>query len=384
MTEVAVPLLYLAVAIFAAGFAWLVYATVQVGWRWTLATLLLAGLPLPLFCIRHWRQARAPLALIAVAPALGIGVLVAAGDLVSDRHPDELPERTFEQRLFGCSGSALWRRLQAADAVSIEELVGPFPMAQAPLSSEIEIGRAAVHAAALAYLDPTAARRQASRWKLGGERLTTHVARSQFALTLARDDALIVAFRGTDDAEDWLANVTFTFVATDWGVVHKGFSEALDSLWPSLSVVIERASARKQPIWLTGHSLGGALAVLAAARLRQQGKEVAGVVTFGQPPAGYETFAESFAHRFGATALRFVNHVDAVVDVATPFTALKLTHPVKPLYFDTGGQLHHGEPGIVEAVRDAVCAPAFDSGAEFKAHGVRRYVTLLEHAAQAN
>jgi len=374
MSEAVVPLLVIAVVVFATGFAWLLYATWQVDWRWTLASL--AGLPLLLFCVRHWRRARGPLAVVALSPLLAIVVLAAAGDLVRDRHPDE-PVRTFGQRLYGCSGSALWTQLLASDHRPLQDFLGPFPMASAPLSSELAIGRAAAHVAALAYLEPDAVREQTLRWNLPADRVATRTAGSQFAVVLARDDVLFVAFRGTDDVEDWLKNVEFIPAPTPWGTVHKGFLDALDSLWPSVSASIEHLRTRGQPIWLVGHSLGGALAVLAAARLQQRDTRVAGVVTFGQPPAGYGTFAETFARDFKAPLLRYANHVDAVVGVAF-FT---LTHVGDLRYFDTAGRLHRGKPALLQQFRDVVCAPAFEPGAELHSHYVRRYVALLDRAA---
>ncbi len=380
MSGAIVTLLYLAFAVMVTASIWLLYATWQVGWRWTAASIVFMGLPLTVFCVRHWRLARWPLALVGVAWLLGIAGLAAAGDLVEDRHPDE-PGRSFVERVFGCSGSRLRQDVFAADERSLERYLDGFPMARAPLGSELDLGRAAVHAAALAYLAPDAVRAQTGRWGLGTERVATHAAGNQFALVLARDDALFVAFRGTDDGEDWLDNVDFIPAATPWGRVHQGFLEALDGLWPSLSASIARMRAKNRPIWLTGHSLGGALAVLAAARLEQQGTPVAGVVTFGQPPAGYGDFAKTFARRSRAPLVRYVNSVDAVVEATAPFIMTRLAHAGEERYFDTAGRLHRGQPEMLQTMRDSVCANVLESSAQFSAHAVRRYVVLLDRAA---
>lgn len=332
--------------------------------------------------MKHWKQARGPLAVMLASPLLGIGALAAEGDLVRDRHPEE-PARTFSQRLYGCSGTALWKELQRKDEASLTALLAPFRMAHAPIASPLEVGRVAVHLSALAYLGPQAVHDQVQGWNLTPERVETISSGSQYALVLARDDALFVAFRGTDDAKDWIADANFTPADSLWGKVHKGFLDALDTLWPDVSIAVQHLRTANQPIWLTGHSLGGALAVLAAARLDQQGTSVAGIVTFGQPPAGYRTFAENFKAKSKAHIVRFVNHVDAVVEVVAPVAVLQLTHIGKPLYFDTAGRMHIEWPlGILQTTRDAVCAPSFESGAEFKAHHMRRYVTLLQKTAK--
>ena len=69
-----------------------------------------------------------------------------------------------------------------------------------------------------------------------------------------------------------------------------------------------------------------------------------------------------------------------MVRVATPITALQLTHVGAVRYFDTAGRLHRGGPDFMQSLRDAVCAPSFEAGANFGAHGVRRYVMLLDRA----
>ena len=48
------------------------------------------------------------------------------------------------------------------------------------------------------------------------------------------------------------------------------------------------------PIVLSGHSLGGSLALLCASDLKKLGRNVEAVVTFGAPPAGNETFQKEY------------------------------------------------------------------------------------------
>jgi triacylglycerol lipase len=70
-------------------------------------------------------------------------------------------------------------------------------------------------------------------------------------------------------------------------------------------------------VWFAGHSLGAALATLAADRF----PAAAGVCTIGSPRVGDRAFAAEFDARFGARALRFVNDTDIVTHVPTPFPA---------------------------------------------------------------
>ena len=87
------------------------------------------------------------------------------------------------------------------------------------------------------------------------------------------------------------------------GKVHSGFKCAFDSVWTRpvkerLGKILEDDSMK---IWIAGHSLGGALATLAASWIahRHGGDLIRGVYTIGQPRVGDETFFESTTSAFG-------------------------------------------------------------------------------------
>jgi hypothetical protein len=95
-------------------------------------------------------------------------------------------------------------------------------------------------------------------------------------------DAMFLAFRGTIIVNspdpltriiDWLNDADALLIrgANLPGLVHQGFRDALDALWPALQPVLAAALAdpahANKPLYVTGHSKGGALANLAAARI---------------------------------------------------------------------------------------------------------------------
>ena len=112
----------------------------------------------------------------------------------------------------------------------------------------------------------------------------------------------VLVFRGTDGPVDWRTNLKTG--PADWphgGVVHAGFRTALEDVWPELETLLDR---RGGPVFYTGHSLGGALAMLAASR-----RPPLAVYTFGAPRVGDARFGETLAD---VAAYRVVNRRDTV------------------------------------------------------------------------
>lgn len=204
---------------------------------------------------------------------------------------------------------------------------------------------------------------------------------------------LIIAFRGTGPRNtiNWLADASAaTEIFPTAGYVHGGFFRTVAALWPPIKVLLRYAikgysicaAARRekalvqvctegvggnivQPttaaagtttserapdrgdsgdggpaeddpdvleaLYITGHSLGGALAVLAAAYLQVDPtlaslrEKLGGVYTYGQPRVGYQSFAKQFDSAFGDKLFRHVYGND-VVPRMPPRTAGPFKH----------------------------------------------------------
>lgn len=90
---------------------------------------------------------------------------------------------------------------------------------------------------------------------------------------------LVVAFRGSDDIDSWLHDFDADTVDVPGaGRVHHGFRRA----WQAVSADVVKAIG-DQPVTLVGHSLGAALAVVAAVALTLAGKPPVAVYGF-EPP----------------------------------------------------------------------------------------------------
>ena len=117
----------------------------------------------------------------------------------------------------------------------------------------------------------------------------------------APNNDIVVAFRGTHDLLDWIYNLNFPEVAEypkcDGCKVHRGFYEAWQSVQDGVVSEVRRlhTASPEARIFVTGHSLGGAVAAHCAAELGASshsiGYPISGVYTFGQPRVGNAAFA---------------------------------------------------------------------------------------------
>jgi triacylglycerol lipase len=128
------------------------------------------------------------------------------------------------------------------------------------------------------------------------------------------DQYSVLAFRGTvaADIHNWLTDADINQVSDPFvaGMVHKGFLDALNGEWPNLLTSIQ-ALPPCRPLWITGHSLGAALATLASSWLAAKSISVQGVYTYGSPRVGSIAF---YSH-YKPNQYRFVNNNDIVPHV---------------------------------------------------------------------
>lgn len=154
-------------------------------------------------------------------------------------------------------------------------------------------------AAELAYADAQTAVKTALGWGFKEAHLIRNEATSTEVLMLAREDLIVIAPCGTEDLTDALTDVKVRQRPWIYGKAHRGFVESLSSVWesfddgqhkgkPGIITVLNRWQERSadRPIWLCGHSLGGALALLCGLALRASGWDVVGIYTYGAPAIG--------------------------------------------------------------------------------------------------
>ena len=140
----------------------------------------------------------------------------------------------------------------------------------------------------------------------------------------------VLVFRGTqsDEQADWVTDIQADLKS--WagpGLVHHGFAKNLALVWRDIEAVLLQHQDKQ--FLYTGHSLGAALATLAAA-LRPPTK----LFTFGSPRVGNAEFADAMAT---VVHDRYVNCCDGVCKV--PPKIASYHHIGVKKYFDRNGNL---------------------------------------------
>lgn len=211
------------------------------------------------------------------------------------------------------------------------------------------------------------------------------------ALIIFNNEIIILAFRGTEQANirDWKTNLTTRKVASRVGKVHEGFSMALNRIWKKVEATVVDMRKNKQTLWVTGHSLGGALATLAVDRFTDNSMEVSGLYTFGQPRVGDKEFAQNFDAKFGAKAFRFVNNEDIVARVPLGYQGFQ--HIGQFVYFDSMGQSHQNIHWFLKFmdrafskvnrffIKDKV--ENIDLGDDVQDHDLAKYIDLVKKSS---
>jgi len=142
-----------------------------------------------------------------------------------------------------------------------------------------------------------------------------------------QDDGIIVAFRGTVlpvpvtkmSILDWWQDIVDSepkSIAGVPGMVHCGFKDAVETIWAPLlnQVDIYRNTFPGKPVYLTGHSKGGPMATIFAARTHFDASvswKPSAIYTYASPHPGNQDFVNNFP-LMTIPVTRYENYLDVV------------------------------------------------------------------------
>lgn len=203
----------------------------------------------------------------------------------------------------------------------------------------------------------------------------------------------IVAFRGSQArVDDWTVDLNILPDEDRREVaLHRGFEAALDAVWSELCERLDGCSFKH--LWITGHSLGGALAVLTAYRLAtdkaftELAGKLRGVVSFGQPRVGDWHFASDYEQlrspddvmSLGLKTFRVVNKDDVVPRMPPP--QLGFRHVGRILYVAADGllaEIDGDDPRLLQRLSAGVQALMKGELAAIANHSMDEYLEALQ------
>ncbi|NOX43230.1 MAG: lipase family protein [Gammaproteobacteria bacterium] len=130
------------------------------------------------------------------------------------------------------------------------------------------------------------------------------------AILVSFNNFIVLAFRGTESTsiKDIKADAKAkTTICETGGKIHTGFKEAFELVRFAIDKKLNEDEFQKKPLFITGHSLGGALATVAAKKLAHKGG-LAACYTFGSPRVGDEEWIMNIK----TPIYRLVNAADCV------------------------------------------------------------------------
>jgi hypothetical protein len=240
-----------------------------------------------------------------------------------------------------------------------------------------EIKKSALLSAA-SYASPAtiAKRLQAVNYSLIHQAELPGTAVSYF-LARSPDKTQYLSFRGTSNLENVLVDldVSLTLDQSLNIQLHQGFSVAAKAVYEDVIPFLDKS----QPIQTTGHSLGGAIAVILAMYLERDGYQLQEVITFGQPKVTNVAGARVFEN---LPLLRVVTPAD-IVPLVPPLSPLQLQN--LDIYWHNGLEiilLAQKQYALTQGFKSMMRATKFVSAlpdeSNLKAHQIDTYLALIE------
>lgn len=205
--------------------------------------------------------------------------------------------------------------------------------------------------------------------------------KSAQSMLVEHKEFIVMVFRGTNELLDWLDNIDVRPHEELAGKFHKGFWMSLEDVWSGMMRSYQAMhAAQRRPLFFTGHSLGGAIATVAAARFAYNDWPFIATYTFGQPRAVHRDSETSVQSRIADRFHRFQNNSDIVTRV--PARIMDYRHVGKCRYIETDKSIHT-DPGkwfkfldMLEGSFDKL--KTFDGFDMIDDHSIEEYIAAVE------
>jgi hypothetical protein len=201
-----------------------------------------------------------------------------------------------------------------------------------------------------------------------------------FGLVAASDEDTVVAFRGTHEDREWIEALAYGQAPWAFGRAHKGCARLVENVWTNLLAALYDEDADHRRLWITGHSIGGTLALIAAARLEYEGFDVFNVTTFGSPAVLDQTAADAFR----CTVYRVVNNEDIVPDMPWPTLTDAYVHAGERILLTASGRLaaaHHSRELARRIDRANAIGEGVVPAGPLHDHTIEQYIEKLRNLA---
>lgn len=179
-----------------------------------------------------------------------------------------------------------------------------------------------------------------------------------------KENIQYVCFRGSNSIENWCSNIQYR--TNNYGA-HSGIAHLERLTRGKLKDMLHL----NKPTVFSGHSLGGAIAIMSAFWLNKSSINVKSVYTFGSPRFCKKNFANYVNLQLGDKIFRFVNENDIVPTV--PLWVMGFRH-VGTEIWKVGSKLYI-DPSYIDYFSNFrhVCFPF---GGTIKAHSMEEYTEL--------
>jgi hypothetical protein len=161
-------------------------------------------------------------------------------------------------------------------------------------------------------------------------------------LIAKREGAVILAFAGTDPGVWQNLTTDFSPLPQSGSDIHGGFQLAAAAAQPEIEQAVRLSRQSQSPLFIVGHSLGAALAALAAQMVLEMESTPRAVYTYGMPRVGGERFRSAYDVGLGALTYRLVHGIDLVARIPPSFVGFR--HVGRMLQCDAGAKFDDKMP----------------------------------------